>query len=167
MNRVQVFAYGSNLCVGRMRSRVRSADPRGAAILPVHVVRFHKRSKDGSGKANALATTDAADQVWGVVYELDEAELPMLDRAEGLGNAYDRHETVVEIAGSRLSVFVYIAAPSFIDDRLKPYGWYKRFVVEGARRHGLPREYVDLLDAAESVADPKTDRDREERSQEC
>jgi hypothetical protein len=29
-----------------------------------------------------------------------------------------------------------------IDDRLKPYSWYKDFVMKGAQEHGLPLEYI-------------------------
>ena len=165
---MRVFAYGSNLCHGRMQARVPSARVLGLARLVGHTLRFHKRSQDLSGKANAFATDDPDDQVWGVIIEIEPRELPQLDRAEGEGHGYHRRELTVLMDGMRrVSAFVYLAEPDAIDEGLVPYGWYKRFVVEGARRHGLPADYVDALAAAESLDDPDPGRDRREPSQPC
>ena len=56
------FAYGSNMCAGRLRGRVPSAVPVRVARLLNHSLRFHKRSdKDGSGKADACFTGEPED----------------------------------------------------------------------------------------------------------
>ena len=34
---------------------------------------------------------------------------------------------------------------------LRPYSWYKRFLVEGARSHGLPADYITMLEALEGA----------------
>ena len=47
------FAYGSNLHPERLRERVPSAESLGVARLEAHVLRFHKRGRDGSGKCDA------------------------------------------------------------------------------------------------------------------
>ena len=52
------FAYGSNMLTARLRERMPSCKPLGIAKLPGHALRFHKRSKDQSGKCNAFATDD-------------------------------------------------------------------------------------------------------------
>ena len=44
------FAYGSNMCTGRLRQRVPSAAPVRIAKLLNRSLRFHKRSDDRSGK---------------------------------------------------------------------------------------------------------------------
>lgn len=44
--------------------------------------------------------------------------------------------------------------------RLKPYSWYLRFVVEGAKQHGLPEEYVATLEAVRAIEDPDKERDQ-------
>jgi gamma-glutamylcyclotransferase len=83
------FAYGSNMCAGRLRGRVHSAVPVRVARLLNHSLRFHKRSdKDSSGKADAYFTGEPEDVVWGVVFDIDPAEKPDLDRHEGLGHGY-------------------------------------------------------------------------------
>ena len=59
------FAYGSNMCEGRLKARVPSADLMAVVQLQAHALRWHKRSVDGSAKANALATGRDQDVVWG------------------------------------------------------------------------------------------------------
>src|SRR4051812_40930059 len=85
---IRVFSYGSNLCIERLRARTPSAVVVAVGTLPGHVLRWHKRSRDGSGKCNAYATGREDDIVWGVVYELTPADKLVLDVCEGLGEDY-------------------------------------------------------------------------------
>lgn len=57
------FAYGSNMSSARLRARVPSCRPIGIAFLPGHELRFHKRSKDGSGKCDAFQVEGGAGVV--------------------------------------------------------------------------------------------------------
>jgi hypothetical protein len=50
--------------------------------LDGYELRFHKRSKDGSAKADAFRTGSCGDVAWGVVYELPVSELRQLDKVE-------------------------------------------------------------------------------------
>lgn len=163
------FGYGSNICTGRLRERVPSARPVFIYKLQGHVLRFHKRSdKDGSGKADAAETGNAEDFVWGVVFEMDSVEKPRLDAAEGLGKGYTEKEiNVVDCAGQAYTALMYGAENSYISPTLRPYSWYKRFIVEGAKRHGLPPEYVERLEAVPADEDPNRDRDGRKRRIAC
>ena len=78
------FAYGSNMWTPRLRERVPSAEPMGIASVAGYRLRFHKRSIDGSAKCNAFYTGNNANVVWGVVFDILQAEKANLDRAEGL-----------------------------------------------------------------------------------
>jgi len=78
------FAYGSNMSVSRLRKRVPSASPLGCHILKKHDLRFHKKSKDGSGKCDAYETSNDKDIVYGALFGIDPNEKPALDAAEGL-----------------------------------------------------------------------------------
>jgi gamma-glutamylcyclotransferase len=155
------FAYGSNMHTGRLRARVGSACAVGPARLTNHSFRFHKRSdKDGSSKGNAYFTGNPEDTVWGVIFELDDRDKPALDRHEGVGYGYEEREvTVIDSGGNRQRLFMYVASESHINAELRPYSWYKRFVVEGAREHGLPPDYIAWLEQAPSIADPDQERD--------
>jgi gamma-glutamylcyclotransferase (GGCT)/AIG2-like uncharacterized protein YtfP len=75
------FAYGSNLCESRMKQRCPSARFRCRALLKHHCLAFTRTSKTGNGTADVLPSIDS--DVWGVVYDIDDSELPQLDRAEG------------------------------------------------------------------------------------
>lgn len=63
--------------------------------------------------------------------------------------------------------WVYIAKKPQDDPALRPYTWYKRFLVEGAREHALPPEYVVELERIEAIQDPDQQRDREKRALIC
>ncbi len=160
-----VFAYGSNMCSGRLRDYSVSPErPGEPALLRGYRLRFNKPSKDGSGKANV--EPDPAGEVWGVLYALPDAHLAALDKGEGPGYARQR-EVVQTRAGADVQAWVYVAVSPAADPSLRPYGWYKRFLVEGAREHGLPNAYVQALEAIGSMEDPNAARDRQKRSLNC
>lgn len=135
--------------------RVPSARPIFVARLPGYALRFHKRSVDGSGKATAFETGQDSAAVWGVVFEINPDEKPDLDRAEGLSGGYEAESiSVFDSEGNEHSVFAYLASTSHIDPSLRPYSWYKRFVVEGAKQHDLPEDYITKLMSELPIEDP-------------
>lgn len=162
---IEYFAYGSNMSTARLRERIPSARPLGTATLAGYVLRFHKRSRDKSGKCNAFATVDGQSVV-GVLFSFDPAERTKLDVAEGLGNGYEHATvTVINDQGRRRKVLTYLASPEVIDDSLMPYSWYKDFVLAGCAEHGLPADYVAAyVQSVEAVEDPDRTRDAKERA---
>jgi gamma-glutamylcyclotransferase (GGCT)/AIG2-like uncharacterized protein YtfP len=162
------FAYGSNMCAGRLTQRVSSAKPRFTAKLAKHQLAFHKRSNDGSGKADVQYTGNVDDLVWGVVFELEASQKPNLDNAEGLGYGYFEKSVTVETrSGSKITAAAYYADDAYKDAGLKPYCWYLRFVIEGAKQHGFPEEHVASLEAAGCIEDPDVARSSRERAIRC
>lgn len=154
------FSYGSNMSLARLQDRVPSARFVTIATLPAHRLRFHKISKDGSGKCDAEETSNPNDRVIGVVYEISDSEKPALNQKEGLGYGYDEKKVEVSTDQERLAVLMYSATNK--DQQLNPYHWYKEHVLVGARENGLPAEYVAQIEAMEAVDDPDTERcDRE------
>ena len=163
------FAYGSNMCTGRLRARVPSARPVFVTQLRCHTLKFQKRSeKDDSAKADAEHTGRESDVVWGVVFEIDAAQKQRLDEAEGLGRGYEEKSvSLKDSTGQTYEASMYFASPTYKDADLKPYSWYLRFVVEGAKQHGLPPNYVGLLERVESSEDRDRARDARERAISC
>ncbi|WP_274424787.1 gamma-glutamylcyclotransferase family protein [Chelativorans sp. YIM 93263] len=148
---IQYFAYGSNMSTERLRGRCVSARPLEVACAEGWSFSFSKIGRDGSGKATIAAAPDS--RVFGVVYELDENELPNLDLVEGAGQEYSREDRFsVFIGGAPREVVTYIALPSRINTSLKPSEWYLDFVITGARQHRLPPHYIDLIEAAANPA---------------
>jgi len=158
MTVLKYFAYGSNLHPLRLQQRVPSARPVAPVALPGWRLHFHKRGSDGSAKCNVIETHDPADRVHGVVYDIVAREKPALDRAEGLGFGYQLQRLRLPPHGD---VFFYVAAASHIDDSLQPFSWYKAYVVEGARFHGLPASYIGALEQAAAMADCDFQRQRD------
>ncbi|UUP20060.1 gamma-glutamylcyclotransferase family protein [Nitratireductor thuwali] len=162
---VVYFAYGSNMSTARLRERMPSCKPLGIATLPGLSLRFHKRSVDKSGKCNAYPSGDDGSVI-GVLFSFDPAERAKLDKAEGVGSGYvHAMVTVINEKGRRRKVLTYLASSDYVDDSLKPYGWYKDFVLAGAREHGLPPEYVaKCIESVEAIEDPKKTREKKRRA---
>lgn len=165
---MRYFAYGSNMCTGRLRRRVPSAAFVCIARLTGHVFRFHKRSTDGSAKGDALQTNNPLDVVWGVIFDIADQEKTVLDNAEGLGVGYlEKNVTVTDDARNEHPSSIYCADPGYLDATRRPYSWYKRFVIDGARQHALPGEYINAIAALPAAEDPDQERDRRNRSIDC
>ena len=149
------FAYGSNMPTERFRDRVPSCKFITVAVLKSHILRFHKRSrKDGSGKCNAYYTGTESDEVIGVVFDIEPTERAALDIVEGLGRGYHEKTVCVETTDGVIRAFMYEADNTAIDDALKPFTWYKKLVVQGAREHGLPEDYIQQIEAVPADGDP-------------
>ena len=151
------FSYGSNMYTGRLRSRTPSATIVSTARLDGYALRFHKRStNDGSAKCSIKPEKGSA--VYGVLFDIPEREKSALDRAEGLGYGYRKEKINVDAEGETKRAFTYIASATHVDDALRPYRWYKRLVIEGAREHGLPRRYIEAIEKVNAIRDPDSDR---------
>lgn len=150
------FAYGSNMLSRRARERVPSAKAIGVGILRGYELRWHKKGWDGSGKCDVVKTVNLESLVYGVVYEIDAAEKPDLDEAEGLGAGYDEKQVEVETNTGLLTAGVYFATAT--DPSLIPYTWYKALVIAGAKEHLLPWDYIAKLERVSAMTDPHAER---------
>jgi gamma-glutamylcyclotransferase len=157
-----VFAYGSNMCSGRLRDYGVSPQGNGvSARLAGFRLVFDKSSSDGSGKANVRPMQ--GNDVWGVVYVLSDADFGLLERKE-IG--YVRRNERVETGTMERDAWVLVALKT-APGPLLPYAWYKRFLIEGAREHGLPEEYITTLEAIEDQEDPNRKRSAKKESLKC
>jgi hypothetical protein len=149
------FAYGSNMSSPRLRSRIPDAVRIGGAYLDGWVLRFHKPSIDGSGKATILPVTGDHARVWGVIWSLSESGQEALDEIEGPG--YERMNLlVVDDDGMTQRVVSYCAVEC--DPTLTPYGWYREHAVRGAIEAGLPADYIMRMRSVATAEDPDPDR---------
>lgn len=152
MKNIRYFAYGSNMSLRRLRDRVPSAVMVGAAILEHHRLVFHKRGMDGSAKCDVVPSTAPGDCVHGVLFDLDEDHIRLLDMAEGNGFAYIRK--TVETAckgGLRRRAECYFAIDT--QSGMTPYEWYLDHIIVGALEANLPGWYVQRLREIESICD--------------
>lgn len=159
---IDVFSYGSNMCLERIRDRVPSADVVGCGHVVGRRLAFHKVGVDGSAKADAFHSADPTHRIFGVIMRIARKEKPVLDEYESLGIGYDEERVNVTLHnGDSHQAWVYVARREMIDPTLKPFCWYREFVLAGARQHGLPGEYVRELEQHDFV----TDSDHERRRQ--
>lgn len=152
------FAYGSNLHPARLKERVPSARLIGAVELHSHQLVFNKKGTDGSGKCSLLTTGSVSQSVHGALYELDAGHKTVLDKFESKGIGYMDSLIQLQHAGRKYTCFTYFARQSHIDENLKPYHWYKKLVILGARYLQFPESYVDSIERVGSTEDPNQDR---------
>ena len=161
----QVSAFGSNMCSGRFHDYgVSPEGPGRAAVLPGHRLQFNKKStEDKSGKANVAP--HEGSEVWGVLYSISDNDLNTLDEGEG---GYRRVRMQVRLTdNANADAWVYVAKKPSNDAGLRPYTWYKRFLVEGAREHSLPAEYIVTLENIDATQDANGERERRKRALAC
>ncbi len=143
------FAYGSNMSSAQLCGRGLSPTVRGIGWLAGKALVCNKRSVDGSGKANLIDSS--TDVVWGVLYELAEADLARLDSFEG---GYERQVLPVQLAdGTTIQAVTYVSRK--LTSEAVPYDWYKALLVAGAREHGLPDAYIAFLERLPAKADER------------
>jgi gamma-glutamylcyclotransferase len=108
----------------------------------------------------------AGSRVWGVLYLVAPEEFDRLDHTEAVHlGVYCRTPVEVVADGEeRLAAFTYCSMR--IAEGRKPSLRYMQLLLEGAREHGLPPDYVRLLESFELAVDervPPPDRSPPER----
>jgi gamma-glutamylcyclotransferase (GGCT)/AIG2-like uncharacterized protein YtfP len=123
------------------------------ACLRDHRLDFTRYSKTRRcGVADILA--ERGNEVWGVVYEIDEADLPSLHRKEGYyrdrsdDSAYRQMRVVVLADGDERKSLPAIAyeVVSKCHECIKPSREYKNILVDAARFWELPESHVRWLE---------------------
>lgn len=161
MKTMLYFSYGSNMSSRRLLERAPSATFLSIATLKEHRLRFHKKSRDGSGKCDAEYTANPDDCVMGVVFMMSASDKKELDRKECLGFGYEEKTVTVMLEnGNRIETSTYFAVET--DATLNPWSWYKKHVLRGARENNLPHDYISIIEKIRSLPDPDMDRHAQE-----
>jgi cation transport regulator ChaC len=151
---VWYFAYGSNLdpetFVGRRRMR-----PTESCVAVLRGYRLVFDLPIGDGERACANVLDAAeDSIHGVAYRITHAEAARLDASEGVPRAYQRLAVSLERSeGSALVAFTYVS--SLRRTGRKPSERYLNLLLRGARHHGLPSSWIDVLRATELAIDER------------
>ncbi len=144
---VWYFAFGANMHDSAFRERRRM---RPIEWLPGRVrgyrLRFNLEGHPKGKAAPANISPDPDAEVWGVLYRITRADLLHLDWTEGLPGWRYRHLWVEaeDIGGAALRAVTYIADGEETDGN--PSLRYITLLREGARAHGLPEHYLEILD---------------------
>jgi gamma-glutamylcyclotransferase (GGCT)/AIG2-like uncharacterized protein YtfP len=156
------FAYGSNLDPDQMRARCPDCRTVGVASLPDHRLTFPLHFEPWGGGTAGVAHAHG-DTVWGVVYELSEADLAALDSFEGWKGPGDHHNlydrdlvTVVLTRADDGSIPRRVRATTYFARTLNPMPPSRRYldvILKGARHHRLPPEYIEWLESVEVASE--------------
>lgn len=143
----------------RLQERVPSAQFTDRALLPGHVLTFDKLApKSNSGKCGIIENKRGIESVCGVIFDITEEELPLLDKVEGVGNGYAR-TSVRTYAFDRdeyVDATTYI--PTLRQPGIKPFCWYKALVIAGLEEHKFTDEYINRVREIETISDPDAER---------
>lgn len=137
------FAYGSNMSRARLEDRLLKVDDLGMAVLTGYKIAFNKLSSlDGSGKTNIVSAEN--ENVVGVVFDLTEEQFELLDQSE---RGYTKAAVNVALNEEVVSVHTYFANENRIDNNLQPTQAYRKYLIDGAKEHNFPSEYVEMLES--------------------
>lgn len=151
------FAYGSNMFDQRLKKRVPTAETLGKAKLMDYSLACTKVSKDGSSKLTIVKYTEPPyNIVYGVLYRINLKDKLALDKAEGLGNGYIEENIQVIFKGKTITAKTYMATRN--NAHVRPYIWYKNFVLAGAKLHKFPIKYIQMIISALAKEDKNSKR---------
>lgn len=99
-----------------------------------------------TGSAFANIVRDTTAEVWGVLYQIAEADLGHLDLTEGvlIGN-YARIEIPVQPSTAEAPLTAFTLTSDRRAAGLRPSTRYMGLLIAGAEEHGLPADYVGFL----------------------
>lgn len=157
------FAYGSNMNSSRMETRMKDGPQEmlekgkiskeefdnlkldkinclGVAILYDHDLRFNKKKKDSEIEGYANVVEQKESEVEGVIYEVDEDHLKVLDYYEGAPKHYKRVQLPVKERDSNSFHLadIYIADnKDMLDANRIPSETYLNNLIIGAEKYKL------------------------------
>jgi gamma-glutamylcyclotransferase (GGCT)/AIG2-like uncharacterized protein YtfP len=146
------FAYGSNLDAGDWGTYCKAAGadpmgmrPRGPAWLPDHRLVFHFHSASRSGGAADVIPSDRGEAVPGVLMELTDEALGVMDAKEGHPKVYVRETVHVSTLDGRTHpAITYRVTPAAQDSKhTPPTPHYECLVRNGLEGRALPTRHLD------------------------
>ena len=140
------FAYGSNMSAARMKQRLGWEAPRRAATLKDFQLVFDQAGFNDPSWSPANIRSEQGGLVEGMVYEVEEKDLKILD---GYEKYYQRLEVKVMAAQQeKLDVVTYLSKKS--RGEKPPTQEYLNFLLEG--KSLLSREYFDELSRIQVIS---------------
>jgi len=150
------FAYGSNLSPDTFTSR-RGIDPLDAVVSWVDDLSLRFDLPVGPGERGvANLVPEIGARTWGVAYRITLEAADRLDRSEGVGHGvYHRISVRARLAPPRrpLAAFTYQSKHG-VPGR-KPSSRYLGIILDGARHHSLPPEWIARLEGLDLAVDER------------
>lgn len=157
---VAYFAYGSNMDPATLGGRRGIAWTRAVpALARGWRLALDKPSLLGTGEGMATIVRDDRAEVWGVLYEISRKDFEHLELTEGVRiGHYERVDVLVEPAAPwddavPSPVRAFTLASDRREDGVRPTKRYVGLLVAGARAHGLPEDWIAMLEGIDAVAE--------------
>ena len=140
------FAFGSNMSAQRMHERLGWTPSRSGAIVPDYEMIFNKHSNDG-GKANIMFSP--GDLVEGILYSVNEEDLLILDKYEGVAaKQYKRYD--IEVWNNNRQTILAVAYKALNTGKVfSPTEEYLNYILEG--KEFLSPGYYTKLKSTETL----------------
>ena len=141
------FAYGLNMNRTEFERKCSRSVALKAARLPGYRLAYYEYTPVWDGGMETIVPDETAE-IWGVLYQVDEADWEELDRSEdarmdGTGAYFHYPVEVVDETQTAIAALVYLKARW--GQTAVPGQEYMNLVIEGAKNHGLPEVYVQKL----------------------
>lgn len=139
------FAYGSNMNLKRMEEMCPGRRPLGIATLHDYLLAFRYPSTTWAGGGVCDIVRCKGSLVWGVLFEVSEADLQALDDYEDVAQGgYRRLSVAVNLEGFLHNAISYEVVEK-LPHNLRPTERYLDLVIAGAEQNGLPRGYIESV----------------------
>ncbi len=122
----------------RLKERIPTAELITTGMLKNYSFTCNKIG--GSNTCYANIEYNQGSQVYGVVYQLKPEDFNILDRYEG---NYQRVEVEIETGSEKIRAQTYIS--DYTAENLQIEDWYQAHIINGAKEHQLPSEYIQIL----------------------
>ena len=140
---MKLFVYADNLNPTQLKRRGPEHQPVCKAYLPDHAIQFCRWSSQWRcGLASVVHTP--GEQVWGMVLEVTEEDLKLMDEFEGdvpPGSYRHVQVTVMTEEGDKMLVNAHAAPPI---GKFKPKEHYLDWVMKGLKHWKFDQEQLDL-----------------------
>lgn len=139
---MKYFAYADNLNPTQLKKRAPEHQFICKAYLPDHTIQFCRWSSQWRCGLGSVSPSPG-EQVWGIVLEITEEDLKLLDEFEGdvpPGSFRHLPVTVMTEEGEKLFVTAHAATPI---GKFKPKEHYLDWVIKGITHWKLPADCAE------------------------
>ena len=139
---MKFFLYADNLNPSQLKRRAPEHKPVGKAYLPDHTIHFCRWSSQWRCGLPSI-TPSPGEKVWGMIFEITDEDLKLLDEFEGEvpeGAFHHLSVTVITEDGEKQLVTTHFANPI---GKFKPKEHYLDWVLKGLKHWKLPDEWIE------------------------
>ena len=140
---MKFFLYADNLNPTQLKKRAPEHQPVCKAYLPDHTIQFCRWSSQWRCGLGSVRPSPG-ERVWGIVLEITDEDLKLLDEFEGdvpAGTFHHLPVTVVTEEEEKVLVTTHAATPI---GKFKPNAHYLDWVIKGVKHWQLPDECLEM-----------------------